>query len=237
MELIACLGSCRRALVVLIWACCFHLNRAARLTDEVGHLMHDLGPVAEADGHRVTNATHGADSCLEKDHRMLGCKSRCLCAWGQQCYPKFMSVREAGLIAAQFNGHERNLNIGNHSLSDVVNVGVCETSMVVLFVSAFMLFVFVLFSFIGIRTFAQWWEFEKSSFEGVPEDVTDQKGCKHGSGLPPQQCSTFASDRVSGASTASQEPQDVREIEETWNDGANAASEVPKDEAVSENGT
>lgn len=65
----------------------------------------------------------------------MGCRSHCNCGWGQQCYPKWMPLKEA------LFGEDK---------------GICETAVPVLALASFIIFSLVLVTFVALRTCLQW---------------------------------------------------------------------------------
>lgn len=79
-------------------------------------------------------------ACLQEGpDQNLGCL-KCSCSWSQQCYPKFL-------------------------LPDAINVGICSTSVPVLCIASFGIWVILLITFIACRTLLQWWAFDQQDKE------------------------------------------------------------------------
>jgi len=79
----------------------------------------------------------------------VGCAALCHCAWSQQCYIKYFVLTEVGGTA-----------VAGAATEDVrrFNVGVCETSLVVLAAISILVFVAALTIVIGLRMYLQWRE-------------------------------------------------------------------------------
>jgi len=91
----------------------------------------------------------------DEEGRAVGCSVYCKCGWGKQCYPKWVLP-----AAAQGGSADSSSKLGGLSgiskSGERVNVGICDTSISMLAVLSFVLFILSLIMFVALRTCVQW---------------------------------------------------------------------------------
>lgn len=94
------------------------------------------------------------NNCLRTEGSYMGCTAGCRCGWAQQCYPKYVYI---------------DIMHSSGNLADTrVNVGICETAMLMLMFISIALFFAALASVFACRLYFEWREKISFGVEEVP---------------------------------------------------------------------
>ncbi|CAJ1350789.1 unnamed protein product [Effrenium voratum] len=114
--------------------------RQKRSDSEMSHGRSSAESQGTLTAHDVAQMRGSDDGCMYENQEKMGCHAGCGCSWFEQCYPKFVIIRDQGATGS-------NVEKGRTK----INVGVCGVAMPVLALASVMLFVVLIGSVVAAR--------------------------------------------------------------------------------------
>jgi hypothetical protein len=149
---------------------------SARVNPHIKIIGSDVG-LLQQNQEEIPRERSESMECTQLDNEIVGCASHCKCSWHEKCYPKLLTKQQVhdtlkGL-KAKSSAAVGNAKTG--TTETMIDVGVCDHSMPVLFASSFALFTVVLAAFVALRTLLLWIESDEPPLLDEKSDLREHR--------------------------------------------------------------